>query len=89
MEQVNGAATNAPTLLPTGGDIAAIAGDVVTVASAVAGGIGGSFATPVLGTAAGSAGATFTSELSQLLIGRYVYGLGESVNEDEWMKQQC
>ena len=79
-------ATNAPTLIPTGGDISAIAGDVVTVASAVAGGIGGSFATPVLGTAAGSAGATFTSELSQLLIGRYVYGLGESVNEDEWMK---
>jgi uncharacterized protein (UPF0254 family) len=78
--------TNAPTLLPTGGDMSAIAGDLVTVSSAVAGGIGGSFATPILGTAVGSAGATFTSELSQLIIGRYVYGLGESVDEVEWMK---
>jgi hypothetical protein len=78
--------TNAPTLFPTGGDMAAIAGDVATVASAVAGGIGGSFATPILGTAAGSAGATFTSEMTQLLVGRYVYGLGTNVPEDEWMK---
>ena len=78
--------TNAPTLLPTGGDMAAIGGDVVTVASAVAGGIGGSFATPILGTAAGSAGATFTSEMTQLLVGRYVYGMGTDVPEDEWMK---
>ena len=78
--------TNAPTLLPTGGDMAAIGGDVVTVASAVAGGIGGSFATPVVGTAVGSAGATFTSEMTQLLVGRYVYGLGTDVDEDEWMK---
>ena len=78
--------TNAPTLLPTGGDMAAIGGDVVTVASAVAGGIGGSFATPVVGTAVGSAGATFTSEMTQLLVGRYVYGLGTDVPEDEWMK---
>jgi uncharacterized membrane protein len=66
--------------------MSAIAGDLVTVSSAVAGGIGGSFATPILGTAVGSAGATFTSELSQLIIGRYVYGLGESVDEVEWMK---
>jgi len=78
--------TNAPTLLPTGGDLAAIGGDVVTVASAVAGGFGGSFATPVVGTAVGSAGATFTSEMTQLLVGRYVYGLGTDVPEDEWMK---
>ena len=78
--------TNAPTLLPTAGDMAAIGGDVVTVASAVAGGIGGSFATPILGTAAGSAGATFTSEMTQLLVGRYVYGLGTDIPEDEWMK---
>ena len=78
--------TNAPTLLPTGGDMAAIGGDVVTVASAVAGGIGGSFATPIVGTAAGSAGATFTSEMTQLLVGRYVYGMGTDVPEDEWMK---
>ena len=78
--------TNAPTLLPTGGDMAAIAGDVATVASAVAGGVGGSFVTPVIGTAAGSAGATFTSEMTQLLVGRYVYGLGTDVDEDDWMK---
>jgi len=78
--------TNAPTLLPTGGDMAAIAGDVATVASAVAGGVGGSFVTPVIGTAAGSAGATFTSEMTQLLVGRDVYGLGTDVDEDEWMK---
>ena len=78
--------TNAPTLLPTGGDMAAIAGDIATVSSAVAGGIGGSFATPILGTAAGSAGATFTSEMTQLLVGRYVYGMGTDVPEDEWMK---
>jgi len=78
--------TNAPTLLPTGGDLAAIGGDVVTVASAVAGGFGGSFATPVVGTAVGSAGATFTSEMTQLLVGRYVYGMGTDVPEDEWMK---
>ena len=78
--------TNAPTLFPTGGDVSAIAGDVATVASAVAGGIGGSFVTPIVGTAAGSAGATFTSELTQLMIGRYVYGLGEDIKEDDWMK---
>jgi len=77
--------TNAPTLFPTGGDLAAIGGDVVTVASAVAGGIGGSFATPIVGTAVGSAGATFTSEMTQLLVGRYVYGMGTDVPEDEWM----
>ena len=78
--------TNAPTLLPTGGDIAAVARDVATVASAVAGGIGGSFVTPLVGTALGSAGATLTSEFTQLAIGRYVYGLGESMPEGEWVK---
>ena len=78
--------TNAPTLFPTGGDISAVARDIVTVGSAVAGGIGGSVVTPIIGTAAGSAGATFTAELTQLMIGRYVYGLGEDIKEDDWMK---
>ena len=78
--------TNAPTLLPTSGDMSAIAGDIVTVSSAIAAGVGGSFVTPVIGTAVASSGATFTSELTQLMIGRYVYGLGESISEDEFMK---
>ena len=78
--------TNAPTLYPTKGDLAAIGGDVATVASAIAGGVGGSFITPIVGTAAGSAGATFTAEMTKKMIGRYVYGLGEGINEDDYLK---
>tara|TARA_Y100000310_G_C20693669_1_gene824029 strand:- start:307 stop:3684 length:3378 start_codon:yes stop_codon:yes gene_type:complete len=78
--------TNAPTLIPTGGDLSAIAGDVYTVGSAVAGAIGGSFITPVVGTSFGSAGATFTAEFTKFAAGRIIYGLGEGVDEDEYWK---
>jgi len=78
--------TNAPTLYPTKGDLAAIGGDVATVASAIAGGVGGSFITPIVGTAAGSAGATFTAEMTKKMIGRYVYGLGEGITEEDYLK---
>jgi len=78
--------TNAPTTLPTKGDLAAIAGDVFTVGSAIASGIGGSFVTPVVGTAVGSAGGTFTAEMTKKMIGRHVYGLGEGINEDDYFQ---
>ena len=78
--------TNAPTILPTKGDLAAIAGDVFTVGSAIASGIGGSFVTPVVGTAVGSAGGTFTAEMTKKMIGRHVYGLGEGINEDDYFQ---
>tara|TARA_R110002020_G_scaffold296397_1_gene511978 strand:- start:57 stop:3404 length:3348 start_codon:yes stop_codon:yes gene_type:complete len=78
--------TNAPTLYPTKGDLSAIAGDVATVGSAVAGAIGGSFVTPVVGTAVGSAGATFTAEVTKYAVGREIYGLGEGVSDDEYYK---
>ena len=78
--------TNAPTLYPTGGDLSAIAGDVYTVGSAVAGAIGGSFVTPVVGTSFGSAGATFTAEVTKYALGRIVYGLGEGVSDDDYFK---
>ena len=78
--------TNAPTILPTKGDLAAIAGDVFTVGSAIASGIGGSFVTPVVGTAVGSAGGTFTAEMTKKMIGRHVYGLGEGISEDDYFQ---
>ena len=78
--------TNAPTVLPTKGDLAAIAGDVFTVGSAIASGIGGSFVTPVVGTAVGSAGGTFTAEMTKKMIGRHVYGLGEGIKEDDYFQ---
>ena len=78
--------TNAPTTLPTKGDLAAIAGDVFTVGSAIASGIGGSFVTPVVGTAVGSAGGTFTAEMTKKMIGRHVYGLGEGISEDDYFQ---
>ena len=78
--------TNAPTLYPTTGDLSAIAGDVATVGAAVAGAIGGSFVTPVIGTAGGSAGATFTAEVAKYVIGREFYDLGEGVNDDDYYK---
>ena len=78
--------TNAPTLYPTAGDLSAIAGDVFTVGAAVSGAIGGSFVTPVIGTSVGSAGATFTAEMTKYTIGREIYGLGEGVNDDDYYK---
>ena len=78
--------TNAPTILPTKGDLAAIAGDVFTVGSAIASGIGGSFVTPVVGTAVGSAGGTFTAEMTKKMIGRHVYGLGEGIDDDDYFQ---
>mgnify|MGYP003675943672 FL=1 len=78
--------TNAPTILPTKGDLAAIAGDVFTVGSAIASGIGGSFVTPVVGTAVGSAGGTFTAEMTKKMIGRHVYGLGEGISEEDYFQ---
>ncbi len=78
--------TNAPTLFPTSGDLSAIAGDIYTVSAAVAGAIGGSFVTPIVGTAAGSAGATFTAEMTKYAVGREIYGLGEGVDDDEYYK---
>ena len=78
--------TNAPTTLPTKGDLAAIAGDVFTVGSAIASGIGGSFVTPVVGTAVGSAGGTFTAEMTKKMIGRHVYGLGEGIDDDDYFQ---
>ena len=78
--------TNAPTALPTKGDLAAIAGDVFTVGSAIASGIGGSFVTPVVGTAVGSAGGTFTAEMTKKMIGRHIYGLGEGIDEDDYFQ---
>ena len=78
--------TNAPTVLPTKGDLAAIAGDVFTVGSAIASGIGGSFITPVAGTAVGSAGGTFTAEMTKKMIGRHVYGLGEGISEEDYFQ---
>ena len=78
--------TNAPTLYPTGGDLSAVAGDVFTVGSAVAGAIGGSFITPVVGTAAGSGGATLTAEMTKYTIGRELYGLGEGISDGEYYK---
>ena len=78
--------TNAPTLYPTRGDLSAVAGDIFTVGSAVAGAIGGSFVTPVIGTAVGSAGATFTAEVTKYSIGRELYGLGEGISDDDYYK---
>ena len=78
--------TNAPTLYPSLGDLSAIAGDVFTVGSAVAGAIGGSFVAPVAGTAAGSAGATFTAEMTKYAVGREIYGLGEGLSDDDYYK---
>ena len=78
--------TNAPTLYPSGGDLSAIAGDVFTVGTAVAGAIGGSFITPIVGTAGGSAGATFTAEVTKYVVGREFYDLGEGVSDDEYYK---
>jgi len=78
--------TNAPTLYPTTGDLSAIAGDIFTVGSAITGAIGGSFVTPVVGTSVGSAGATFTAEVTKYAVGREIYGLGEGVSDDDYYK---
>jgi len=78
--------TNAPTLYPSLGDLSAIAGDVFTVGSAVAGAIGGSFVTPIVGTSVGSAGATFTAEMTKYAVGREIYGLGQDVSDDDYYK---
>ena len=78
--------TNSPTIIPTGGDLSAVAGDVFTVGSAVAGAIGGSFVTPVVGTSVGSAGATLTAEMTKYTIGREIYGLGEGLSDGDYYK---
>ena len=76
--------TNSPTILPTGGDLAAITADSAVVAAAIGGGIGGSYMAPIAGTAAGSAVATGLAEYMKLRIGHKYYGLGGNMTEEEF-----
>ena len=76
--------TNSPTILPTAGDLAAIAGDVGVVAAAVGGGIAGSTVTPIIGTAIGSATATGLAELTKLYTGRLKYDLASGLDDDKF-----
>ena len=76
--------TNSPTILPTAGDLAAIAGDAGVVAAAIGGGMAGSTVAPILGTMAGSATATGLAELTKLYTGRLKYDLASGLNDDQF-----
>jgi len=76
--------TNSPTLIPTGGDLAAITADTAVVAASIGGGIGGSYLAPIAGTAAGSALATGLAEYTKLRLGHKYYGLGGNMTEEEF-----
>jgi hypothetical protein len=76
-------AYNSPKQRPTMGDVKAIAGDAIPVASAITGGTIGSLG-GIVGTTLGSAGGTFAGELTKLYIGRNVYGLHADMDEKEF-----
>jgi hypothetical protein len=76
-------AYNSPKQRPTMGDVKAIAGDAIPVASAITGGTIGSLG-GIVGTTLGSAGGTFAGELTKLYIGRNVYGLHAGMEEKEF-----
>jgi hypothetical protein len=78
-------AYNSPKQRPTMGDVKAIAGDAIPVASAITGGTIGSLG-GIVGTTLGSAGGTFTGELTKLYIGRNVYGLHADMDEKDFDK---
>jgi hypothetical protein len=76
-------AYNSPKQRPTMGDVKAIAGDAIPVASAITGGTIGSLG-GIVGTTLGSAGGTFAGELTKLYIGKNVYGLHADMDEEEF-----
>jgi hypothetical protein len=78
-------AYNSPKQRPTMGDVKAIAGDAIPVASAITGGTIGSLG-GIVGTTLGSAGGTFAGELTKLYIGRNVYGLHADMKEEDFDK---
>jgi len=75
-------AANTPSLIPNLGDLGSISGDIIPIATAVAGAIGGSFVGPT-GTVAGSAGGTYLGELSKLYIGRRFFDLSKDQMTDK------
>jgi hypothetical protein len=76
-------AYNSPKQRPTMGDVKAIAGDAIPVASAITGGTLGSVG-GIVGITLGSAGGTFAGELTKLYIGKNVYGLHADMDEEEF-----
>jgi hypothetical protein len=76
-------AYNSPKQRPTMGDVKAIAGDAIPVASAITGGTIGSLG-GIVGTTLGSAGGTFAGELTKLYIGRNVYGLHADMKDEDF-----
>ena len=65
------------------GDFFAISGDLLPIASSIAGGTFGSVAGPV-GTVAGSAGAAWVGELARLQMGRKLYNFNPDMSDEEF-----
>ena len=76
-------AANTPSLIPNLGDLGAISGDVLPIATAVTGAVFGSAGGPG-GTVAGSAGGTYLGELSKLYIGRKWMDLNQDMTDKEF-----
>ena len=65
------------------GDLFAISGDLLPIATSIAGGTFGSILGPA-GTIAGSGGAAFIGELGRLYIGRKLYNFNPDMSDEEF-----
>ena len=88
VEYLNKQTNRWTTLNPVGmdtQDFTSMVGPAVVIGSDIFGGVGGSFASPLVGTMGGASTGAFLGEFSRLMIGRGQYGFGAEIPEEKWI----
>jgi hypothetical protein len=88
IEYLNPKTNRWTTINPIGADksdFEPLIGESLVIGADIAGGVGGSFISPLVGTASFAAIGAYAGEMTRLAIGRRLYGLGADMPIGEWI----